>query len=162
MNNVTMTGRLTKNPTLRYTAVKKTPVAEFRLAVNDFVAGQQRTDYFDVVQYGTRAEALAKHVAKGRLVGVAGKLRLDEWPDKNTGERRSRVRVEANEVDWLPQGTNGTTEPQVDTEPDDEPVNDADHDYPPRTDEDPGHVPSDDEPAVDEDGFTPGTEDEPF
>lgn len=113
MNNVTLTGRLTKAPSLTFTVVKTTPVANIRIAVNDY-DGQQRVDYFDIVVYGARAEAAAKHLTKGRMIEVVGALRLDEWTDKNTDERRSRVYIKATRLEFLPDGRNGKSADQPD------------------------------------------------
>lgn len=119
MNNVTLTGRLTKAPTLQFTANKATPVANLRLAVNDY-DGRQRVDYFDIVVFGARATAAAEHLTKGRMVEVVGALRLDEWTDKQTEERRSRVYIKANRLEFLPDGrSNGRTAAPADNEPDD-------------------------------------------
>jgi single-strand DNA-binding protein len=127
MNNVTLTGRLTKAPTLTYTAHKGTPVASLRLAVNDY-DGRQRVDFFDVQVFGARATAAAEHLTKGRMVEVVGALRLDEWTDKQTEQRRSRVYINANRLEFLPDGRangrsdgpdpDGADEPDRDDEPD--------------------------------------------
>ena len=160
MNNVTLIGRLTRNPELRYTPNKKTPVARFRLAVNeyDFVAGKEIAYFFEIVQYGPRAEALAKHVGKGRMVGVNGKLIHEQWNDKDSGEYRSKVFVQAIDIDWLPEAKNGQAEPDVD----DEPTGSADHGHPARTVEDVGHDADDSDDELPDDAWEPGPDDEPF
>lgn len=118
MNHVCLIGRLTKKPTLQFTANKSTPVATLRLAVNDYDGGE-RTDFFDVVIYGARATSAAEHLTKGRMVAVTGALRLDQWTD-NDGQRHSRTYVKANGLDYLPDGrSNGkTASTSADAEPD--------------------------------------------
>lgn len=114
MNNVCLTGRLTKDPTLKYTP-QGTPVTEIRLAVNDY-DGKDRVDYFQIQIWGGRARAVCDHLDKGRMIEVQGALRLDEWTN-NDGERHSRIYVKANRVEFLPDGRKNGHSPTTDIEP---------------------------------------------
>ncbi len=106
MNIVCLIGRLGGDPELRYTQDGK-GVARFDLAVDRY--NSDDPDWFSVTSFGRTAENVAEHMAKGCKVGVTGRLQQDKWEDKNTGEKRSRVIVIANQIDFLtwPEGTQG-------------------------------------------------------
>jgi single-strand DNA-binding protein len=92
-------GRLTRDPELRYAESGKA-VAPMRIAVPRAGEGDS-TDFFDVVAFGQLAEACATHLTKGRQVLVEGALRQHTWTDNDSGERRSKVEVVANRVQFL-------------------------------------------------------------
>ena len=92
-------GRLTRDPELRYAESGKA-VAPMRIAVPRAGEGDS-TDFFDVVAFGQLAEACATHLAKGRQVLVEGTLRQQSWTDTDSGERRSKVEIIANRVQFL-------------------------------------------------------------
>ncbi len=90
-------GNLTRDPELRYTP-KGTAVAKLGLAVNRTwrdAEGQQQdeTTFVDVDAFGKQAETLGQYMQKGRPVLVEGRLKLDQWEDKNTGQKRSKLGV---------------------------------------------------------------------
>lgn len=87
LNHITIMGRLTKDPELRYTK-KGTPVASFTLAVDrDF--GESQTDFIDIVVWRSTAEFAGKYFSKGRMAVVSGRLQLRDWQDKDGNKRRS-------------------------------------------------------------------------
>jgi single-strand DNA-binding protein len=92
-------GRLTRDPELRYAESGKA-VAPMRIAVPRAGEGDD-ADFFDVVAFGQLAEACATHLSKGRQVLVEGALRQQSWTDADSGDRRSRVEVIANRVQFL-------------------------------------------------------------
>jgi len=92
-------GRLTKDPELRR-AHSGTAVTGMRLAV-DRNGDNDSTDFFDVVAFGTLAEITATYLTKGRRVLVEGALRHQTWTDQETGDRRGRVEIVANRVNFL-------------------------------------------------------------
>ncbi len=101
-NKVLLMGNLTRDPDLRGTPNGQT-VCEFGIAVNRTVKsadGQEReeTCFVDIVVWGKQAPVCRKYLAKGRSVFVEGRLTLDQWEDRNTGERRSRLRVIAEKI----------------------------------------------------------------
>lgn len=98
MNNVNLTGRLTKNPGRPATTATGRRVLDLRLAVN-----HHRRDpvFVDVKCWGPVAEAAADHLTKGSLVGVSGELARDEWTDKSTGGPRHRYYITARSLDFL-------------------------------------------------------------
>lgn len=110
LNSVTLVGNLTRDPELRHLQ-SGTPVAKLRIAVNDRVKRQgDWTDaayFFDVTVWGRMAESCAEYLAKGRKVGVQGKLTWREW-EANDGSKRQAVEVVAANVQFLtPRGENG-------------------------------------------------------
>lgn len=103
INSVVLVGNLTKDPELRHTP-SGTAVTTLRIAVNDRVKrGEEWQDaayYFDVTVWGRTAENCAQYLAKGRPVGIQGKLTWREW-DAQDGTKRQSVEVVADNVQFL-------------------------------------------------------------
>ena len=91
-------GRLTKDAEFSVTQ-KGTSMAKFRMAVND--RRNDDTLYLNVLCFGKMAEALKEHLKVGRLVGVQGKIKVDDYKDKD-GNPRSSVCVMADEISLGP------------------------------------------------------------
>lgn len=96
-NKVILAGNLTRDPELRYTP-KGTAIAKLGLALNrSFTteAGEKRdeTTFVDVDAFGRQAEVIAQYMKKGRSILIEGRLRLDQWEDKNTQQKQSKLRV---------------------------------------------------------------------
>ena len=114
MNNIILTGRLTKDVEMRYIPVTGTPVATFTLAVDrDFVKkdGTRDTDFIPVEVIGKVAEFCKNYLSKGRLVAVQGSIRVDRYQDKNTQEFRVFTKVSARSIQALDKkpSTNNTS-----------------------------------------------------
>lgn len=92
-------GRLAKDPELRYTKDGKA-VVDLRIAVPRPVA-EDVADFFDVAAFGTLAENCAQYCGKGRQILVEGSLRHQSWDDKETGQKRSKVDILANRIQFL-------------------------------------------------------------
>ncbi|MBP5227021.1 MAG: single-stranded DNA-binding protein [Kiritimatiellae bacterium] len=107
-NKVILMGNLTRDPELR-TAPSGAKVCDFSLAISenwlDKSTGQTRevVCYVDVNVWNRAAENCAQYLAKGRGVLVEGRLQMDQWTTQQ-GEKRSRLRVRADTVQFLPQG----------------------------------------------------------
>lgn len=87
LNTITIMGRMTRDPELRYTQ-SNTPVASFTLAVDrDF--GEKQTDFIDCVAWRSSAEFVSRYFGKGSMAAVAGRLQIREWTDNNGNKRRS-------------------------------------------------------------------------
>lgn len=87
LNHITLMGRLTKDPELRYTS-NNTPVASFSLAVErDF--GEKQTDFIECVAWRQTGEFISKYFAKGNMMAVSGRLQIRDWNDKDGNKRRS-------------------------------------------------------------------------
>lgn len=106
INNVSLTGRLTRDPELRVTA-GGTQLLSFTLAFNTSVRNRQtgewdeRGNYIDCTMFGKRAEALLNFLAKGQKVAIAGKLRYATW-DKD-GQRHSKLDVIVDDIVFMSQ-----------------------------------------------------------
>ena len=92
LNHITIMGRLTRDPELRYTQ-SQTPVASFTLAVDrDFGnrdGGEKQTDFIDCVAWRSTAEFVSKYFQKGSMTVVSGRLLIRDWTDREGGKRRS-------------------------------------------------------------------------
>ncbi len=99
LNHITLMGRLTRDPELRYTA-SNTPVASFSLAVDrDFAprdGGERQTDFIDIVAWRQTAEFVSKYFTKGQLAVVSGRLQIRDWTDRDGNKRRSAEVVADN------------------------------------------------------------------
>lgn len=93
MNRCIFLGNLTRDPELRVTPTGK-GVAEFAIAVNRRIsADKEEVLFLDCVAWEKRADAIAKYFTKGKPILVEGSLRQERWEDKNTQEKRSRLRL---------------------------------------------------------------------
>ena len=92
LNHITLMGRLTRDPELRYTQ-SQTPVASFSLAVDrDYGSrdgGEKQTDFIDCVAWRQTAEFVNKYFSKGSMAVVSGRLQIRDWTDREGGKRRS-------------------------------------------------------------------------
>jgi single-strand DNA-binding protein len=96
-NKVILMGNLTRDPQLKYLP-SQTPVAEFGLAVNRRYKTAQGEDKEDVVfveltAFGKQAETINQYCQKGKPLFVEGRLKYDQWDDKETGQKRSKLSV---------------------------------------------------------------------
>jgi single-strand DNA-binding protein len=96
-NKVILAGNLTRDPELRYTP-KGTAIARIGLAINRRFAGEdgqmrEETTFVDVDAFGKQAETIGQYLRKGRPILIEGRLRLDQWDDKQTGQKRSKLGV---------------------------------------------------------------------
>jgi single-strand DNA-binding protein len=96
-NKVILMGNLTRDPELRYTP-KGTAIARLGLAVNrswktETGELKEEVTFVDVDAFGRQAETIGQYLKKGRPILVEGRLKLDQWDDKQTGQKRSRLLV---------------------------------------------------------------------
>jgi len=104
-NKVMLMGNLTRDPEIRYTP-KGTAVAEIGLAINRYFSGEsgekrEETTFVDVTLWGRTAEIAGEYLKKGRPVFIEGRLQLDTWEDKQSGQKRSKLRVVAEGMQLL-------------------------------------------------------------
>ncbi|HTE57520.1 MAG TPA: single-stranded DNA-binding protein [Verrucomicrobiae bacterium] len=104
-NQVILMGNLTRDPELRQTP-NGTSVTSFSLALNRSYKGsdgnwQEATDYIDVVAWGPLGERVSQYLTKGRPCLVNGRMQSRSWDDKETGAKRSKVEVVAQDVTFL-------------------------------------------------------------
>ncbi len=105
LNKVFLMGRLTADPELRRTP-SGIAVTELRMATTRSWAGRdgerrEETLFMDVTVWDRQAETCCQYLRKGSSIHVEGSLRMDNWEDKNTGEKRSKIRVTADRVQFL-------------------------------------------------------------
>src|SRR5437763_9076036 len=96
-NKVILMGNLTRDPELRYTP-KGTAVAKLGMAVNRTWKGEngetkEEVTFVDVEAWNRQAEVIAQYMKKGRPLLVEGRLKLDQWEDKNTHQKQSKLKV---------------------------------------------------------------------
>ncbi len=106
LNKVFLMGNLTRDPDIKQTPSGET-VAELGLAVSEQFRSRSTNEvrevvtFVDVTVWGKVAENCGQYLTKGRPVFVEGRLVLDTWDDKTTGQKRSRLRVRADRVQFL-------------------------------------------------------------
>ncbi|MDQ6621952.1 MAG: single-stranded DNA-binding protein [Verrucomicrobiota bacterium] len=113
-NKVILVGNLTRDPEVRYTP-KGSAVCDLALAVNrqySLEGGEKREEvtYVDVVLWARLAEIAGEYLKKGRPVLIEGRLQLDSWDDKQSGQKRSKLRVVGETMQLLgsrPSGGSG-------------------------------------------------------
>ncbi|HKB56327.1 MAG TPA: single-stranded DNA-binding protein [Lacunisphaera sp.] len=111
LNKVMLIGNLTRDPELRVTP-KGTAICQFSLAVNrkfrdESGADREEVTYVDIEAWGKSGENIAKYCTKGRPLFVEGRLRLDQWEDKTTKEKRSRMKVVCDNFQFLGSARDG-------------------------------------------------------
>jgi single-strand DNA-binding protein len=106
LNKVMLIGNLTADPEVRQTP-RGNSLTELRLAVNRVSSGpnegerREETTFLDVTCWGRTGEVAAQYLSKGRPVFIEGRLQMDTWEDKQTGQRRSRIRIIAENLQLL-------------------------------------------------------------
>jgi single-strand DNA-binding protein len=108
LNKVMLIGNLTRDPELRVTP-KGTAICTFSIAVNrkfkdDSGGEREEVTYVDIEAWGKSGENISKYCTKGRPLFVEGRLRLDQWEDKTTKEKRSRMKVVCDNFQFLGSG----------------------------------------------------------
>lgn len=104
-NKVQLIGNLTRDPEVRYTP-KGSAVCDIGLAINRVYNNEggekvEEVTFVDVVLWAKMAELAGKYLAKGRSVFIEGRLQVDSWEDKDTGQKRSRMRVVGEQMQFL-------------------------------------------------------------
>lgn len=104
-NKVILVGNLTRDPELRYTpkgtAIAKIGVAVNRVWTNEAGEKKEEVTFVDVDVFGRTAENVGQYMRKGRPILIEGRLRLDQWDDKQTGQKKSKLGVVAEIVQFL-------------------------------------------------------------
>lgn len=129
LNKVFLIGNLTRDPELRYTP-KGTAICQFALAVNRQFkdeSGQSRdeTCFIDIEAWSKQGELVAKYLTKGSPAMVEGRLKLDQWEDKTSGQKRSKLKVVLENVQFL-----SSSRSEAGGESSGAPAEEANHDEP--------------------------------
>jgi single-strand DNA-binding protein len=114
-NKVILAGNLTRDPELRYTP-KGTAIAKLALAVNRRWTGEdgqprEEVTYVDIDAFGKQAEVICQYLKKGGGLLLEGRLKLDQWDDKQTGQKRSRLGVVLENFTFLGGKPEGGSQP---------------------------------------------------
>jgi single-strand DNA-binding protein len=104
-NKVIIAGNLTRDPELRYTP-KGTAIASFGMAINrkwKSESGETKEEvaFVDVEAWDRQAEVVAQYFKKGRPILVEGRLKFDQWEDKNTHQKQSKLRVRLESFSFI-------------------------------------------------------------
>jgi single-strand DNA-binding protein len=105
LNKVMLIGNVTRDPELRYTP-KGSAVTEIGMAINRYYNsddGERReeTTFVDVTLWGRQAEVACQYLKRGRPVYIEGRLQLDSWEDKQSGQKRNKLRVVGEAMQFL-------------------------------------------------------------
>jgi len=111
LNKVFLMGNLTRDPELRYTP-SGSAVTDLSIAVNRSWTGKdgdkkEEVLFVDVTVWDRQAETCCQYLKKGRGVHVEGSLKMDSWDDKTTGEKKSKIKVLAERVQFLDRREDG-------------------------------------------------------
>lgn len=103
-NKVILVGNLGRDPELRYTP-QGTPVCDFSMATNERRKGkdgeyEDNVTWFKVTLWGRQAETASQYLTKGRQVYIEGRLRLEEWTDRD-GKARTTLEVHATDMQFI-------------------------------------------------------------
>src|SRR5688572_19465152 len=114
-NKVILVGNLTRDPELRYTP-KGTAIAKIGLAINRVwtsESGEKKEEvtFVDVDVFGRTAENVGQYMRKGSPILIEGRLKLDTWEDKQTNQKRSKMGVVAETVQFLSSNRGGEGAP---------------------------------------------------
>lgn len=105
LNKVMLIGNLTRDPEIKYTP-KGSAIAELGLAINRYwttESGEKKeeTTFVNVTLWGRQAEIAKEYLTKGKPVYIEGRLQLDTWDDKTTGEKKSKLKVTGDQMQLL-------------------------------------------------------------
>jgi single-strand DNA-binding protein len=121
LNKVMLIGNVTRDPEIRYTP-KGTAVAEVGLAINRVYTpegGEKReeTTFVDVTFWGRQAEIVSEYGKKGKPLYIEGRLQLDSWDDKQSGQKRSKLKVVGENFQFLGSRSDGGSRDEGDSAP---------------------------------------------
>jgi len=105
LNKVMLMGNLTRDPEIKYTpkgmAITHLGLAVNRVWSNEAGEKQEEVTFIDVEMFGRKAEVAAEYLKKGRPVYIEGRLKLDTWDDKASGQKRSKLKVVGETMEFL-------------------------------------------------------------
>lgn len=105
LNKVQLIGNVTRDPEIKYTP-KGSAVTDLGIAINRLFSSEngekrEETTFVDVTLWGRQAEIAAEYCKKGRSIFIEGRLQLDSWEDKTSGQKRTRLRVVGENMQLL-------------------------------------------------------------
>jgi single-strand DNA-binding protein len=108
VNTVTLLGHLSKDPELREFGVDGNCSIALNRRVKDGDGWREEVTFVDFAMWGKRAEAFAKYHSKGSLAFLEGRLKMDSWNDRNTGDKRYKMSVVAESWEFVGSKRNGS------------------------------------------------------
>ena len=114
-NKVILAGNLTRDPELRYTS-SGVAIAKLSMAINrnwrtESGESREETTFVEVDAFRKQAETIGQYLKKGRPILVEGRLKLDQWDDKQSGQKRSKLSVVMENFQFLDSGSGGGRSP---------------------------------------------------
>jgi len=110
-NKVILMGNLTRDPELRYTssgyAIANLAIATNRKWKDQEGNPKEEVTYIDISAFGKQAEVIGQYFQKGKGIHIEGRLKLDQWEDKSTGQKRSRLGVVLERFEFIGGGQTG-------------------------------------------------------
>ena len=105
LNKVMLMGNLTRDPEIKYTP-KGMAIAHFGIAVNRVWSNeagekQEEVTFIDIEMFGRKAEVVGEYFKKGKPIYVEGRLKLDSWDDKTSGQKKSKLKVVGETFEFL-------------------------------------------------------------
>ncbi len=105
LNKVMIMGNLTRDPEIKYTP-KGMAIAHFGVAVNRVWSNeagekQEEVTFIDIEMFGRKAEVVGEYFKKGKPIYVEGRLKLDSWDDKTSGQKKSKLKVVGETFEFL-------------------------------------------------------------
>lgn len=100
VNKIILLGNLVADPELRNTTTGK-QVASFRIAVDSGIGENKKTLFLNGTIWGTQAENLVKYKTKGEQIYVEGELREESWEDKDSGEKKTKIVINADRIQFV-------------------------------------------------------------
>src|SRR5207245_8202895 len=117
-SNASLAGNLTRDPELRYTpkgmAIAKLGLAINRTWKNEAGETKEEVTFVDVDSFGRQAEVISQYFRKGRPILIEGRLRLDQWDDKQTGQKRSKLGVVLEGLSFIDSNRGDSAPPSSD------------------------------------------------
>ena len=110
-DKVIIIGNITRQPELKYTP-SGMAVCEFGIAINKKRKGEEKTCFLDVVTFAKTAEFVQKYFQKGSEILVDGEHDYSTWDDKETGKKRSKIQIIANQVNFVGRRQDNQQPPQ--------------------------------------------------
>jgi len=131
LNEVRLIGRLTRDVETRLTQ-SGLNIASWGLATSRKMKDKEETLFIEIVCFGKTADIAGKWLTKGSQIYVGGRLKLDQWEDKHTGVKRSKISVIAQNIQFLDKkGTEQKMTPPNSVQPTQQSSYECDNDYPP-------------------------------
>ena len=110
---VVITGRCSRDPELRYVGEKNTAVCDVGIACDSGFGDNKTSCFVDLTLWGRQAEVCHEYLKKGNVFQVDGELVQESWEDKQSGQKRSKLKVKVKDLTLFPKSMNGNPREQL-------------------------------------------------